>query len=166
MTPLREAAPLADAHVFMNEVYQVMARIMGDEATGEWVMLSIKRTDRAPIMDWRDMQWIKNQLLGSEIEAVQLFPAESRLVDTSNHYWLFASVDPTFQFPFGFTTRLVTQNLKLQLSGHGASQQRPFDAHVKPTDLEDMERTAAALVRSMMEETAARDARLAEDHIS
>jgi hypothetical protein len=42
-------------------------------------------------MDWRDLQAIKNQLCGDEAEAIQLFPAESRVVDTANQYhlWVF-----------------------------------------------------------------------------
>ena len=55
---------------------------------GEMTELSIRRNDRKPSMDWRDMQWIKNQLLGPEIEAVQIFPAESRLMDAANQYYL------------------------------------------------------------------------------
>jgi hypothetical protein len=53
--------------------------------------LSIKRIDKEPIMDWRDLQAIKTQLCGAEAEAIQLFPAESRVVDTSNQYhlWVF-----------------------------------------------------------------------------
>lgn len=145
MQPLKEYSPVADSYVFANEVYQVMVRIV----SGDWLMLSIRRNDRETIMDWRDMQWIKNQLLGTEIEAVQVFPAESRLVDTSNQYWLFASVDPDFRFPFGFTQRMVTEALRVQVQGHGSSQQRPFADHVKPSDLEDMERAGRAMVEQL-----------------
>src|SRR4029450_2216455 len=45
--------------------------------------LPTKPIDKEPIMDWRDLQAIKSQLCGAEAEAMQLFPAESRLVDTS-----------------------------------------------------------------------------------
>src|SRR5262245_60103678 len=53
--------------------------------------LSIKRVDRQPIMDWRDLQAIKTALCGAEAEGIQLFTAESRVVDTSNQYhlWVF-----------------------------------------------------------------------------
>jgi hypothetical protein len=36
------------------------------------------------VHDWRDLQRIKNQLVGPECEAVELYPAESRKVDTAN----------------------------------------------------------------------------------
>jgi hypothetical protein len=51
--------------------------------------LSIKRRDKEPIMDWRDLQAIKTQLCGPDAEAIQLFPSERRVVDTSNQYHLF-----------------------------------------------------------------------------
>ena len=51
--------------------------------------LSVKRIDRKPFHDWRAMQRIKNSVLGPEWEGVEMYPAESRLVDTSNQYHLF-----------------------------------------------------------------------------
>lgn len=48
--------------------------------------LSIRRADRGAAKDWRHFQQIKNQLCGKEREACELYPAESRLVDTANQY--------------------------------------------------------------------------------
>lgn len=56
--------------------------------------------------DWRDFQRIKNELVAPEAEAVELFPAESRLVDTANHYHLW--VFPEYRFPFGMQAREVS----------------------------------------------------------
>lgn len=74
--------------------------------------LSIKRIDKEPIMDWRDLQAIKNQLCGPECEALQLFPAESRCVDTSNQYHLWVVMKgPTGRqpkLPIGWFTRMTT----------------------------------------------------------
>lgn len=70
--------------------------------------LSVRRNDREPLADWRDIQAIKNQLIGPECEAVQLFPAESRLVDTANQYHFVALRDPGQRFGFGFTFRAVS----------------------------------------------------------
>jgi hypothetical protein len=52
--------------------------------------LSIRRQDRKAVRDWRDFQRIKNQLAGPEREAIELYPAESRVVDTANqfHLWV------------------------------------------------------------------------------
>ncbi|OGU22500.1 MAG: hypothetical protein A2580_08930 [Hydrogenophilales bacterium RIFOXYD1_FULL_62_11] len=104
--------------VFINRAYQVALRpidIMGSSA----VHLSIKRRDRQPVHDWRDLQEIKNMLVGPECEGVELFPAESRLVDTANQYHLFASTDPTYRFPFGFSARAVRDD------GVAGAVQRP-----------------------------------------
>lgn len=46
-----------------------------------------------------DAQRIKNELLGDEYEACELYPAESRLVDGANQFHLWAI---NGQFPFGF----------------------------------------------------------------
>jgi hypothetical protein len=83
--------------------------------------LSIKRADREPIRDWRILQAIKNGIVGEEVEAVELYPAESRLVDTANQYHLFALTSPAIRFPFGYRDRLVTE------TPMGKSKQRPFE---------------------------------------
>jgi hypothetical protein len=80
--------------------------------------LSIKRIDQEPVHDWRDLQRIKNQLLGPDCEAVELYPAEERLVDTANQYHLWGSTDPKFRFGFGFGTRFTTE-------GSASHHQRP-----------------------------------------
>lgn len=69
--------------------------------------LSVKRTDREAFHDWRVMQEIKNALVGPECEAVELYPAQSRLVDTSNQYHLWAISTPGARFPFGFAEGAV-----------------------------------------------------------
>lgn len=66
--------------------------------------ISYHRRDRAPIRDWRVGQRIKNELCGAEWEAVELYPAESRLVDEANEYHLFAI---STRFPFGDSERTV-----------------------------------------------------------
>jgi hypothetical protein len=104
--------------VWKNNRYQVHTRPIPG---ADMVHLSIRRLDREPIRDWRDLQRIKNQLVGPECEAFELFPAESRLVDGANQFHLFAVTDPTFRFPFGFDSgRWVTSE-----SGAGAVQ-RPY----------------------------------------
>lgn len=95
--------------------------------------LSIKRNDKAPIMDWRDLQDIKNKLCGVECEAIQLFPAESRCVDSANQYHLWAFMkhgkhDRLPKIPIGWT-----QSLKMDdpwVNGgqrpHDGAKQRGF----------------------------------------
>lgn len=85
--------------------------------------LSIKRNDRAPIHDWRELQAIKTALFSAQHEAVELYPAEDRVVDTANQYHLFvlaASEDGRpMRWPFGFARGLRTDRMLTK------SKQRP-----------------------------------------
>ena len=83
---------------WMNDIYTVLKREYEDGV----VHLSIRRNDRGPARDWRHFQQIKNQLLGEEVEAVEIYPAESRVVDAANQYHLWAR--PGVRVPFGFAT--------------------------------------------------------------
>lgn len=94
----------AKTETWINELYQVQKRYHRDGL----VHLNIRRRDGAPVIrDWRHFQLIKNQLIGEECEAVELYPAESRKVDTSNKYHLYGVTDPAFRFPFGWEERDV-----------------------------------------------------------
>ena len=103
--------------------YQVIERQM-DEG---WLWLSIKKLNKNPIHDWRELQKIKNLIAGKEREAVELYPSESRLVDTSNQYHLFV-LPKGEQFPFGYGERLIGKGHK------GDSKQRPFKKGEEPKD--------------------------------
>ena len=112
MTPedaLKAVKEAGGDEIWVNEKYQVIKTSY--ERKPPWptlVHLSIRREDRRIMFDWRDMQRIKNQLLGEEKEAVQLFPAESRLVDTANQYHLWGFDSDEFRFPLGFNERQVS----------------------------------------------------------
>jgi hypothetical protein len=104
--------------VFANNRYQVLRRSIG----GDMVHLSIKRIDQEQIRSWRDLQRIKNEPVGPECEGIEIYPAESRLVDTANQYHLFVLTDPTKRIPMGFDDgRVVLDDLQL---GEG---QAPLD---------------------------------------
>lgn len=106
------------AEVWVNSRYQVMRRPMGDV-----VYLSIKRMDQQPIRNWREFQRIKNELVGPECEGLELYPAESRLLDSANQYHLFVLMDPTKRLPFGHNDgRIVTESADI---GEG---QEPFES--------------------------------------
>jgi hypothetical protein len=81
--------------------------------------LNIRRRDGKPIFrDWRHFQWIKNELVGEECEGLELYPAESRLNDTSNKYHLFVFADPTYRIPFGMQDRDVIERDDAKKPGH------------------------------------------------
>jgi hypothetical protein len=77
-----------------SDIYSVTLRRRPDEvfSTREpMIQLGISALDGTARHDWREFQWIKNQLAGPECEAFELYPAESRLIDPSNYYvlWCF-----------------------------------------------------------------------------
>lgn len=93
--------------VWINSRYQVNIDRSPEIGEGwpKMIHLSIKRRDKEVIHDWRDLQRIKNELIGPEHEAVELYPAESRLVDAANQYHLWVLAEPGVRFPFGWTER-------------------------------------------------------------
>lgn len=109
---------------FRNDTYQVIVRDLADDEHGfeghKLVHLSIKRLDKEPIHDWRDLQEIKNQLVGHECEAIELYPKESRLVDTSNQFHLWVFADPETTLPVGWHIRLINDSPNV-----GDAKQRP-----------------------------------------
>jgi hypothetical protein len=122
-----------DAKMFVNSKYQVIVEEFSSPAfatKGTVTGLSIKRLDREPIRDWRDMQRIKNELTNPQREACELYPDERRLVDTANqsHLWVLPG---DLHFPFGFTRRLVADGCSENRTG---AKQRSFDEDNRPDD--------------------------------
>lgn len=107
--------------VFANNLYRVVKRSCGTGPLGTLWHLSIRNQENTADHDWRDFQRIKNELVGPEAEAVELYPAESRKVDAANQYHLWCFEDPAFRFPFGFGDRLVTEQ------PFPGTVQRPFE---------------------------------------
>lgn len=82
--------------------------------------LSIKDLQKKPIRDWRKFQAAKNELCGPEYEAIELYPAESRVVDTANQYHLFVFMEKGIRLPCGWTAGMKTDK------SFNGSVQRPF----------------------------------------
>jgi hypothetical protein len=104
----------------MNDTYQVNVggphRTQGNAWPPMW-HLSIKRRDKEVIHDWRDLQTIKNLIIGEENEAIEIYPAESRLVDMANQYHLWVFVDKSVRIPIGYQTRMVGSSEEATLVG-------------------------------------------------
>lgn len=83
-----------------------------------WATIGISAKDESARHDWRDFQQIKNDLIGREWEAVELYPADSRLVDPSNRFYLWCAPKGCFQF--GFEHRQVFDAFE------AVAPQRPF----------------------------------------
>lgn len=126
--------------VFINSIYQVeVSVIQCPKPFGDVVYLSLKTKDKQARHDWREMQRIKNEFVGNECEAIELFPAESRMVDTSNQFHMYCFPELDFQdhkFPFGYVDRLVTEGSTPDVNNTGkGSRQRDFRPEFRPPDL-------------------------------
>ena len=102
------------------------------------VHLSFKHHANVAITDFRDMQAIKNELVGKQSFCVQIFPPEEHLVDGANQYHLWCLVPDSWPevsedeewpaLPLGFTERMVND------SPLGGGRQRTFEEHNAPTE--------------------------------
>jgi hypothetical protein len=112
--------------LYLSEFYQVAVDKDPPHAFPGAMLwhLSIKRLDKEPIHDWRDLQAIKAQLCGDEAEAIELYPAKSRTVDTSNqfHLWVFMRMSNLRlpRLPVGWQSGVV-----LDEAATGKAKQRP-----------------------------------------
>ena len=119
-----------DAPIYMNSRYQVTVYPPQDTPAGRVQHLCLKSNENDTHHDWRDFQRIKNELVGPEYEAVEVYPAESRLVDTANQYHLWVLLDSPV--PFGFGERLVSE------SASGYSRQRKWPDGERPDDAREI----------------------------
>lgn len=129
---------LANAEVWASEFYEVHIRKKNPHTFGDDVdlwHLAINTKDHEPTRDWRDLQEIKNIMCGKEAEGIELFPAESRLVDTRNQYHIWVLMEKKMskyvRFPFGFEKRNV-----VDLNPNGLKQ-RKNDTQESTHNVED-----------------------------
>jgi hypothetical protein len=116
---------------FMNDKYVVYRRLLKSSSGDlpDAIHLSIRRQDRQPCHDWRDFQRIKNQLAGPEWEAMEIYPAESRLVDGANQYHLWCF---DFDLGVGFANGRVVADAAMAHEASPGAVQRDFE----PVDLQ------------------------------
>jgi len=110
---------MTGAHLYENDLYLVQLF-----SRPPFFQLNIRRRDGQPCKDWRHFQQIKNEIMGPQCEAVELFPAEDRLIDTGNEYHLWGYAQPDHRFPFGFDRRVVLseeQRFAPQIPPHSGS---------------------------------------------
>lgn len=134
-----ERAP-ANARWVANSIYMVLLQVPQDVPPfGLVVQLSITTHDQQPRHDWREMQRIKNELVGRDVEAVELYPSENRLVDNANWYHLFCFPRLPMRggrFPFGEHRRFVSEGTVPGFNKTGEGfRQRDFRPEFRPPDL-------------------------------
>lgn len=110
--------------LFINELYVVSVFKNEPHNFGPDVdvwHLSIRRQDRAAVHDWRHFQQIKNEICGKEYEGLELYPAESRVLDAANQYHLYVIMQDGAQVPVGYGSGgRDDRNI-------GKAKQRPFE---------------------------------------
>lgn len=136
--------PLGFDYSFANSRYQVVVSFEYPDGWPPMAHLSIKAHDKRCARDWRDMQRIKNELCGPEAEGVELYPAESRLMDEANQFHIFVIHPDAGTFPFGqkYRTHMTPVDVEKQYkeleevlgvapekAGFGQPKQREFEAH-------------------------------------
>lgn len=94
---------------FVNRDYSVEMIVLGSkEGMGEHIQLKIVHRRRKEVK-YDDLMRIKDQLIGVEAEAVQLYPARSREADVSEVVlWGFAKtagMPEEFQWPIGYPAK-------------------------------------------------------------
>lgn len=95
--------PTPEGKMYANSRYMVLVTRIERVEQEALIWLCIKDLWRSARHDWRDFQRIKNELLGSEAEAFEIYPAESRLVDTSNQFHIWCVEGQ--QLAFGYAER-------------------------------------------------------------
>lgn len=121
-TPFHQYACDSADFLLKNKTHTVLIHLINDTPDG-WVALSIKRNDRQAECDWRILQRIKNDIMGEDREAVQLFPSMQRVLDTANQYFLFVA-PKNYIIGIGQPEQEVSDENYAQKVG---AVQRPFD---------------------------------------
>jgi len=119
--------------IWVNDLYQVNILrgkdcdefIHIEDFKGKCDYISIKTLDKEPIHDWRHFQEIKNELCGEDREAIEIYPSEKRLLDTSNQYHLFV-LPKGHLVPFGFVGGRAVDYTERQ-GGFNKMKQRGLD---------------------------------------
>jgi hypothetical protein len=96
----------AKCDYYVNHLYQVQVQPTGPD--NMMTAICIRRRDgAADLRDWRHFQQIKNEVCGPEREGFELYPAESRKVDTSNKWHIFVLPEGVIMQGIGWTERDV-----------------------------------------------------------
>lgn len=142
-----------------TRVYQNSRYIVHVTPVEPGFRLSIRTLQNDARHDWREYQRIKNELCGPEYEAIEVYPAESRLVDTANQFFLFVLPEGV-RIPVGFDRRAV---MRPDNTVPGANQ-RPWEPGAEPSDvMSPAQGISEALLRKAQEEVARDRAKTTEE---
>jgi hypothetical protein len=89
----RQYAPQGESveAVFTDEAGEYIVEKHGIAGKAFEFRLAIKRADGKLFRSWRILQDIKNQTVGADRSAIEIYPPESEVTDTANiyHLWVF-----------------------------------------------------------------------------
>lgn len=92
---------------YMNDKYFVLVEEGTTPLGIGFSHLSIRRLDRKCIHDWRELQEIKNLICSPIREAIEIYPAQDRVVDTANQFHLWV-MGEGIKIPFGWENGEIT----------------------------------------------------------
>ena len=85
---------------YMNNRYVVMIDDKAKTDKGIAIKAMIQRHDDSPIpQHWSELQNIKNELFGKEATGIEYYPAESKLMNDHNIYWLWVFPEGMLPIP-------------------------------------------------------------------
>ena len=79
---------------YVGKKHSVQVSYLEHRTFGQITHLWLRRHDSTP-MGWTEMQRIKNEILGENILAIQVFPPQKNVVDAANVYHLWCFPDGT-----------------------------------------------------------------------
>jgi hypothetical protein len=101
---------------YVNNLYQVQVAPCGPDNLMTHICIR-RRDGAAALRDWRHFQQIKNEICGPEREGFELYPAESRKVDTSNKYHIFVLPEGVAMNSVGWLKRDVQYDERKDVPG-------------------------------------------------
>ena len=144
--------------IWVNSRYQVLIYNADNPCKrGDWneketddfprfIQLSIKNHERAiTAHDWRDMMRIKNELIGRNAEALELYPSMNRITDEANQFHLWVMIPKEEggdwpQIPVGWKQKLISNPSEAKRLG---GRQRKFEeGFLNEGDIEAMHKLA------------------------
>ena len=121
--PMKKVGHQHDYDIYENDAYYCSVRRFAKGfflKNSPYIILGITATDETARHDWRDFQRIKNDIAGREWEGIELYPAESRLKDPSNRFYLWCVPKGVLKFGLPGGRHVLT-------SSNADAPQRPFD---------------------------------------
>jgi len=74
---------------FSNNRFVVLINDKAPTSAGSATVALVVPNNAGRDVFWRDLQKVKNEIFGEEAVAIQYYPAESKLIDEANVYWLY-----------------------------------------------------------------------------